>query len=91
MTAWLLGKVLARGPEPVDPDQFSGIGFWVAIVATAVNYARYFRFHLGTADSTVERRKLLSDDPGRAAFALTAFLGPAAIIVIVVLLGPDST
>ena len=55
--AWLIGELIAKGPAIVDQSELSNCEFWVAVVATPLNYLRCFRFAFDDADVTTREKK----------------------------------
>jgi len=84
--AWLIGKLLSIGPVPINLKEVSEIELWVAIVATVLNYLRFFRFVFGDAESALRNPALFNRGPGRALFALVALFEPAAVVLIIIAL-----
>jgi hypothetical protein len=85
--AWLIGELLSIGPVPINLKEVSEIELWVAIVATVLNYLRFFRLIFDAAKSVDQHSVLINNrGSGRALFALVAFFGPAAVVLIVVAL-----
>jgi hypothetical protein len=84
--AWLLGELLSMGPVPVHLKGLSWFEFWVAIVATVLNYLRVSRCALN-GGLTVRSSVPVSGGSGRAAFAVAALLGPAVVVLMIAIAG----
>jgi hypothetical protein len=86
VAAWLLGELFSAGPVRVNVEGLSWFEFWVAIIATVLNYLRVFRRALD-AELMVRRSVPMSDGSGRAAFAVAALLGPAVVVLMIAIAG----
>ena len=80
--AWLIAEILSNRAVPIDLNDMSQLQLWVSVFATVLNYLRFFRYFLGAVAAGGRPAALLSHRSGRAAFALAALLGPAAVMVI---------
>jgi hypothetical protein len=88
VAAWLIGRLLAIGPVPIDLDELFQLELWTAIIATILNYLRLFRFVFVDAKSLDKpiRASTNARGSGRAPFALAALFGPASLVLIIIAL-----
>jgi hypothetical protein len=77
--AWLVGDLLAGRQAFVLFDAFSWFEFWVAIIATMLNYLRVFRPILH-GKARARRAESINGKSGSAATAIASLFIPAILV-----------
>jgi hypothetical protein len=78
--AWLIGEVVAS--RHIDTQGFKYLEYWVAALAIALNFLRYFRFYFFPSKAQNWVVPVQRPDRSRAAFAVGALLGPLLLITL---------
>ena len=83
---WLVGDLLVRGQAFVRLGDLSWFEFWIAIIATVLNYSRVFRAIL---DARPRGRRAVSTNgrSGSAAMAIGSLFVPAVLVLKLVTAG----
>lgn len=83
--AWLLGAALAPTLEPVNFRQSSRFEFALSMIATILNYLRFFRFLAPVEAANARELETVKGKPVRVAVAIVSLLGSIAVILTLLL------